>query len=295
MKTNFRNYVHESRFGQDYHKVFDFLTRINQLEVVTPNFLWGRWTWMISRPVDNESLKNRIGIWESHGEIVALATFELTFGEVFICVDRDYYYLMDEVIGYAKEKLSDKGALRIIINDQDREFKNAAERNGFKPTNDKQYVAKLDLAFDLNYSLPEGFHMVSMADNWDFYQYNRIMWRGFNHDGEPDQSQEDIEWRKTMLSSPHLTPELTVAVVDPDGNYVAHCGLWHRIGNAYAYVEPVATDPSYRKMGLAKSAIYEAVTRAKKFGAREAYVVSSQQFYYNIGFKPHSTETWWTL
>lgn len=164
-----------------------------------------------------------------------------------------------------------------------------------KPTNDKQYVAKLDLTNDLSYSLPDGFHLVSMADNWDFFQYNRIMWRGFNHEGEPDQTDEDIEWRKTMLSSPHLSPEITVAVVAPDGNYVAHCGLWHSFGDAYAYVEPVATDPNYRKMGLAKAAIYEAVSRAKKSGAKEAYVVSSQQFYYNIGFEPYATETWWKL
>jgi predicted N-acetyltransferase YhbS len=58
-----------------------------------------------------------------------------------------------------------------------------------------------------------------------------------------------------------------------------------------AYVEPVATDPDYRKMGLAKAAIYEAVLRAAKLGAKEAYVISSQQFYYNIGFRPNSTET----
>jgi hypothetical protein len=73
MKIKFRNYKNDARFGSDYCKVCNFLDRINQREVITPNFLWARWTWAISRPVDNENLKNEIGIWEDDGKIVALA------------------------------------------------------------------------------------------------------------------------------------------------------------------------------------------------------------------------------
>jgi len=295
MKINFRNYVNDARFGSDYHRVWDFLNRINQDQVTTPNFLWGRWTWMISRPVDNEDLKNKIGIWEDDGKIVALATFELAFGAVFISVDRNYRFLLQDIIDYAKESLSNNGALKIIINDNDKEFQSIAAQNGFRPTQRKETIAKLEINDELSYNLPEGFNMVSMADNWDFYQYDRVMWRGFDHDGEPEQTDEDIDWRKTMLSSPHLVPELTLSVTAPGGKYVSHCGLWHSPDNSYAYVEPVATDPEYRGMGLAKAAIYETVLRAKKLGAKEAYVGSSQQFYYNIGFRPHITETWWEL
>jgi predicted N-acetyltransferase YhbS len=75
---------------------------------------------------------------------------------------------------------------------------------------------------------------------------------------------------------------------------VSHCGLWYNLGDTYSYVEPVATDPEYRKMGLGKAVVYEALLRGMQLGAKEAYVVSSQQFYYNIGFKPFTTETWWT-
>ncbi len=295
MQATFRNYVNDKRFGSDYHKVVDFLKRINQGQVITPNFLWGRWVWMISRPVDNEEQRNLIRLWEDAGKIVALATFELTFGEVIICVDREYRHLLKEIILYAKNELAVDGNLSIIINDNDREFQAVAASNGFRPLEEKESVAVLDLKQDFNYNLPEGFGITSMAENRDLNKYNIVMWRGFNNQGEPDQSEEMIEWRKTMLSSPHLTPEITLAVVAPDGKYAAHCGLWHNVGDKYAYVEPVATDPDYRGMGLGKAAIYEAVRRVKKYGAREAYVVSSQQFYYNIGFRPHTTETWWKL
>ncbi|WP_353893865.1 GNAT family N-acetyltransferase [Proteinivorax hydrogeniformans] len=291
----FRNYVNNERFGSDYHKVVEFLKRVNKEEVVRPNYQWSRWTWFISRPLDNESSKNLIGLWEDDGNVVALATFELSFGNVYVTVDKNYKFLLQDIISYSKDKLSNNGALKIIINDHDKEFQRVAAKNGFRPTQNKQCVARLEITDDMSYELPEGFTVTSMADNWDFHQYNNVMWRGFGSKGEPDQSTEMIKWRKTMLSSPHLTPEITVAVAAPNGNYASHCGLWYHPEEKYANVEPVATDPDYRKMGLAKAAIYESVLRAAKLGAKEVYVVSSQQFYYNIGFRPYCTETWWEL
>lgn len=295
MKIKFRNYENDIRFGCDYHKVCDFLNRINQSEVITPNFLWARWVWMISRPVDNENQKNRIGIWEDAGKIVALATYELDFGEVFVCVDSDYSFLRQDILSYTKQSLSSEGSLKLIIADNDKKYQRLAIKNGFRPTQSKQNVSVLDISDEISYSLPNGFQTISMSDSWNFFQYNRIMWCGFDHEGEPTQNEDDIEWRKAMLSSPHIVPELIIAIVAPNGNYVSHCGLWYKPGDIYAYVEPVATDPGYRKMGLGKAAVYEAVLRAKKLGAKKAFVVSSQQFYYNIGFMPCATETWWEL
>lgn len=295
MTIKIRNYVQTERFGSDYHKVIEFLKRINQEEVVRPNFQWSRWAWFISRPLDNEEQKSLIGLWEDNGEIVAMVTFELRFGDVYVSVDKDYRFLLQDIISYAKDKLSNEGKLRIIIDDNDKEFQSIAAKNGFRATEKKQCVARLEITNELEYKLPEGFTVTSMADDWDFQQYNSVMWRGFGSQGEPDQSADMIQWRKTMLSSPHLTPEITIAVVAPNGNYASHCGLWYHPEEKYANIEPVATDPDYRKMGLAKAAIYEAVIRAAKLGAKEAYVVSSQQFYYNIGFRPHCTETWWEL
>jgi len=295
MEIKFRNYDNDRRFGDDYHKVCNFLKRINQSKVITPNFLWARWVWMISRPVDNENLKNKIGIWEDEGKIVALATYELTLGEVFVCVDFDYDFLKQDILRYAKYNLSCEDDLKVIISDSDVNFQSLASKSGFRPTQVKQNVSMIEISDEIKYKLPDGFRVISMADDWDFLQYNRVMWRGFDHDGEAPQDEDEIQWRKTMLSSPHLKSEIIIAIVAPNGNYVSHCGLWYNPGDTYSYVEPVSTDPEYRKMGLGKAVVYEALLRAKQLGAKEAYVVSSQQFYYNIGFKPFTTETWWEL
>ena len=165
---------------------------------------------MISRPVDDEHLRNRIGIWEDDGKIVALATYELAFGEVFVCIDCEYDFLMQDIFNYGKQNLSCSGRLMVIIADGNRKLQNIALKNGFRPTKSKQCVSTLEINDNVSYMLPEGFRFVSMADDWDFFQYNRVMWRGFDHGGEPSQDAEDIQWRKTMLSSPHIIPELII-------------------------------------------------------------------------------------
>ncbi len=293
MSIDERDYRNDTRFGSDYFKVCNFLIRINEKKIITPNFLWARWTWMISRPVDKEEQRNVIAIWEDRGVMVALATFELCFGEVYVCIDPEYRFLFPEILVHVESHLSGENGLKISIADHDRDFQKLAKSRGYYPSQKKQIVSVLDTDNAIKYCLPRGFKITSMAEGWDFYQYNRVMWRGFNHEGEPEQSHEDIEWRKTMLSSPHLMPELVVAVVAPDGNYVSHCGLWHISGIDYAYVEPVATDPDYRGMGLGKASVLETIIRARRSGAKEAYVCSDQQFYYRLGFYPVHTETWW--
>ncbi len=71
--------------------------------------------------------------------------------------------------------------------------------------------------------------------------------------------------------------------------------MWFDPRTGNAHVEPVATDPKYRKMGLGKAAVLEGVIRCGKRGAQSAFVGSSQQFYYNIGFDPIGGDTAWEL
>lgn len=55
-----------------------------------------------------------------------------------------------------------------------------------------------------------------------------------------------------MQSAPSFRKDLNVVVEAPDGSFVAYCGMWLEPVHAIAYVEPVATDPDYRRMGLGR-------------------------------------------
>jgi hypothetical protein len=107
------------------------------------------------------------------------------------------------------------------------------------------------------------------------FLYHQVLWKGFNHEGEPEEPVEiQIEGRRSELSGPHNNPRLKIAVMAPDGSFLSFCGMWYEL-----------------EMG--KAAVLEAVKRCKELGAERAYVGSSQQFYYRIGFRPCSTKTWW--
>jgi GNAT superfamily N-acetyltransferase len=293
MPATFRNYSGEKLYTKEYLKVREFIYRINKVKLQSAGFPWGRWEWMIGHSCLDDRYLNRIGIWEDNGEIVAVATYESELGDGYFLVDERYAFLKAEMLDYARRNLNKDSKFRALIDNNDREFQRIARRMGFCPTQDGEQLAAIDLSGPLHYRLPEGFSIVSMADNWDWQQYNRCLWRGFNHPGEADTSDETIAVRKRMLSGPGVNPETVICVAAPNGSYVSHCGTWYLPGENSALVEPVATDPDYRKMGLGRAAVLEAVTRCGKLGATQALVGSSQQFYYSIGFDPIHIETWW--
>ena len=295
MKVLFRNYSPEPFFTDDYRKVRDFLIRINSGKLNTPRILWGAWEWLITHGGLDQKNLSRIGLWEEDGVLIALATYESTLGEGFLCLDEAYGCLKPELIDYAKESLHDNGKLRLVLPDGDYEFQRAAIAQGFRSTQRSDRISALDIDALQPYALPDGYSFISMADDWNWHQYHRVMWRGFNHKGRPPYDEESISVRKQMLSSPMIDPKLVVSVAAPDGNYVSHCGMWYRPNDFYCYVEPVATDPDYRKMGLGKAVVLEAVRRCGELGAKQAIVGSDQQFYFNIGFYPTHILTHWEL
>jgi len=295
MKITFRNYTPEPFHTEDYLKVREFLVRINSGRLYTPEFLWGRWEWAVThswRDQDPTKLE-KIGLWEDEGKLIALATYELHLGRGYLIVDENYAHLKAEMIDYAQNALHDNGKIKLYLPNGDEGFQREALTRGWRPSQDYDRISVLDTDMIQPYALKDGFSFVSMADGWNWQQYNRVLHRGFNHEGAPKHDEETIAGQKRALSSPMINPELIVAVVAPDGNYVAHCGMWYKLGEFHCYVEPVCVDPDYRKMGLGKAVVLEAIRRCAELGAKQAVVTSGQQFYYNIGFYPIKTMTYW--
>ena len=81
---------------------------------------------------------------------------------------------------------------------------------------------------------------------------------------------------------------VTHSYLQRDG--LSKIGIWEDGGEVVA---PVAADPAYRKTGLGRAAVLEAVRRCGELGAARAYAGSSQQLYDRIGFRPFATSTAW--
>jgi len=106
-------------------------------------------------------------------------------------------------------------------------------------------------------------------------------------------NEEELESRRRMFETPKARLDLKIAVAAPSGDFVAFCGMFHEPAGRFAYVEPVATDPDYRRMGLGKAAVLEGIRRCGTLGATKAFVGNDLPIYRAIGFKEvYNSECW---
>ena len=146
------------------------------------------------------------------------------------------------MLAYAEEHLSvatnERKELRIYINDRDIELQRIATEMGYRTGAGSEEMSHL--------VIPDPFPALALPE-------------GFRLKSLADEN-------------------LNVVVEAPGGNFVSYCGMWFEPVNRIAYVEPVATDPDYRRMGLGRAAVLEGVRRCGERGATVAYVGTAMPF-----------------
>ena len=106
-------------------------------------------------------------------------------------------------------------------------------------------------------------------------------------------SDDELEGRRQMFDTARGRRDLKIVTVAPNGDFASFCGMFYEPQHRVAYVDPVATDPRYRRLGLGRAAVLEGIRRCGALGATVAYVGSDQQFYRSIGFtKVYDSECW---
>ncbi len=291
MNIKIRNFIDQAGYCDDFQKVCAFLIRINQNEVVAPNWLWARWVWQYDS--HENTTQSQFGIAESNGKVVGITLYDHGLGEAFFCVDKDYQYIKPQLIDFAINNLHLNGDIRLALPNGDLVYQHSAAQKGFIATNEILSMLRIDIN-DNTYTLPYGYKIMSFADKgFDADKFFDAIWKGFDNKRERTEAEMESVKNREGFDKPYFDPDLRILVVAPNGDYAAHCGMWYIPGSEYAYVEPVFTLPEYRQLGLGKAAVLEGVSRCGKLGAKHAYVLSSQQFYYSIGFYPYQNDTWW--
>jgi predicted N-acetyltransferase YhbS len=237
-----------------------------------------------------------IGIWEARGHVAAVVHPEHTMGEAYFEVDPDDAVPWPDLLDYAEERLSvpERGVrrLRIAVHDADVGFQQLASSRGYVPLDERDPMSALAVAEAQSPApLPAGFRLRSLADDNDLGKVDRALWRGFNHGDEPPEGGEAD--RELMQSAPNYRHDLNIVVQAPTGQFVSYCGMWYEPVRSIAMVEPVATDPDYRRMGLGRAAVLEGVRRCAALGATVAYVGSTKSFYQSMGFRRAYGSTFW--
>lgn len=278
--------------------ISDFLYGLYQPNNRDGNWFQPIWEYAYTHPWFDEEAVPRIGIWEDAGTMVAVTLYELRLGEAFFQIHPAYAHLKPEMLAYAEQHLTsttDQGKryLKAYVNDCDTAFEHVVRSRGYEkePASHRpmsQFVIPDPFP---PIRLPDGFRLKSLADDNDLAKIDRVLWRGFNHPGEPPA--DGPKGRKKMQSGPHFRKDLTIVVETPNGAFVAFGGLWFDPVNRFGYVEPVATDPDYRRMGLGTAAVLEGIRRCGEIGATVAYVGTDMPFYLAMGFKKLFTLNCW--
>ncbi len=255
---------------------------------------------MHGHPMLDRSALGRIALWKDDGEIVAVAHYESRVGEAFFQFHPGYRHLRQEMLDYAEQHLygvseDGKRTVRVYVNDTDEEFGSLVSGRGYeKDEHNTRPLAQFIIPDPFpRIKLPAGYRLTSLAEGCEWGKVHRVLFRGFNNSGEPPAGEAELEERRRMFDTPKARRYLKIFVEAPNSDFVSICGMFFESTHHYAYVEPVATDPDYRRMGLGKAAVLEGIRRCAALGASVAYVGSDQEFYLSIGFKVIYTSECW--
>lgn len=266
-----------------YQQVCDFLIEINKENNYHNNWNWARFEWMYEHPLTQKELLPYMGLWFDDNHLVGAALIDMFFGEAFVGVLNDYQSLYREVLKYAFDNLKDDQGLGISFHDENIEEINEAIKQGFSKVEAEEIDCEINLKDKLPISLPDGFNFETYDAEKNAKEIEWLFYQGFDHGNDKEEFLK--QYKEPTGSRPHFNPYLCIVIKDKQGDLVASASTWYDTRTDYAYLEPVCVVPSYRKLGLGKTAVYIAVNHARELGAKRVIVNSEQEFYQRIGFK----------
>lgn len=297
MSVQFRPYSNR----EDYERVDAFLITHHKPGNTDGNWIEPMWEYMHFHSLMDSNSLEKIGVWEENERIVAVVHYEWHLGEAFFQIDPAYQHLFPVLLDHAEHHLTgirrDDGRkyLKAYVNDNAPDFQAVVKARGYvvDPEERRPMDAWAIPADFPAIKLPEGYCLTSLADEPDWLKLHRVLHRGFDHAGEPPMDEQSLAERRRMFETPKARMDLKIAVKARDGSFVSFCGMFYEPEGKFCYVEPVATDPDHRRLGLGKAGVLEGIRRCAALGAETAYVGNDLPVYQSVGFKIIYTSDAW--
>lgn len=280
------NYKDSIRFNSQYGEIRKFLQTAAD-NGYNEHFHWGRFDWMMAHScLDVDMLPKNALFRNETGEPVGAVMYDTDFNDRwYILHSVADENLLEQMIEYVTETDIDTAVIKANL--KDTVLCGLLEKAGFE----KQYsesVLEMDLSHSLSFRLPQGFCLNTPDSEIDDWQWQLVIYHGFDHEGIPQEPDEEVAKAQKHLE----ISEYIKTFAMKNGEYAAHCGVWYNGGNT-AYIEPVVTVPEHRGKGLGRAVVYEALNRAKERGAKRAIVLSDQEFYMRLGMTKSSEVSTW--
>lgn len=284
---------------QDFDKVSEFLTQNYEKELRNGYFLQPLFEYGQNHDLFKYHCSHRNRIWEADGEIVGIVFYEMMFlGKCFMVTRPKYQYLKEEMLTYAEEKiaLTQKGktSLGVWTTDANTEDISLLKGKGYALV-DKENIMEYDYTNGFEHpELPKGFRIVE-GEDIDPHKLAWCDWKGFDNGDLLEEGLTEEQRRyetEHLMSAPHYRKDLTTVIEAPDGEYACVAGMWLDGEHDYAYLEPLATIPKYRRMNLGTIALMEGMKKTAKEGKKYCDG-GSHPFYKAIGFEKGGERQLW--
>lgn len=312
-----RNYEPNSNFV----RIRDFLAK--KYDAFPGPFNWGIERWNYARyfvapmigaygkepdAADEASLKaislweDLVRVWEDDdGNIIGVTCIEhpdpsdRQYGEIFVQRHPEHLDLLEEMIVFGEAHYMNPQMKRVFTwaYDDDADLIAVLKDRGYE-RKDEPVSHHLEYTFGKfpELELPDGFRLLSMAEENNIDKRREIFGRGFNHEA-PKEWPSAYSYRE-LQKAPDYRKEHDLFIVAPDGTYAACCIVWYDEVNHVGHLEPLGTHPKYRRMGLATQIQFEGMRRLKALGATCMPMTGGfEPFYRAIGFAEQRSQHPW--
>lgn len=285
MKSIMRPYQNE----EDYWRIRGFLRQImivnSRRELSWHVARWDYWIWFANPDIEKIQLEENVFIWEAaNGQIAAVLNPE-GHGNAFpqIHPHFDTPELKEEIVKAAEERLTTKGEdgrrkVWFWLDSQEKALQEILTRRGFHRVEEAgnqevQHRRSLDEPLADVPQVP-GYTIRPMEGGLELLERCYASGLGFHNDDihTARDNRDHPEWYHHIQSAPLYRRDLDIVAVASDGSVASFATAWFDDVSRTAYIEPVATVPAYRKHGLGKAVIFEALHRLKRMGCKIAFI-----------------------
>ena len=290
--------------SRDMEKVIELLLTCKRVEsidrflpfmlrlVLTPSSL------LSSTSID---LATDVRIWRRNdGTVCGFALVDLSVWGLFYLVrpSEEGGALEQEILSWACNRArhigqSESIALRCRrVREDNPKRISSLERRGFRREDDRQglrMVRPLDVPLDKPL-IPQGFKIRHLSGQDEIEAYVALV-------NSTIPKATAVEAHQKWIETPEYIPELDLIAVADDGTFAAFCQSYYdpvdlmQSERREGWTDPIGTAPAYRKKGLARAIVLEALWRLKDKGIEDAVLgvagsnEVAQKLYESIGYR----------
>ncbi|TDQ39823.1 GNAT family N-acetyltransferase [Aureibacillus halotolerans] len=247
-----------------------------------PNYHIGDLAWQRYRHVGREDDWNT-AIWQIDGNPVAWGWIQ-TPGELICQVDPNFPEVAKDVIDWF-DKTTKTNEHKVTVLETEPHLISVLEDSLYHPLpGNPEVLTKISLdRFLFPVHLPDKFKGRHIKGSEDLTNRVAVHKAAFHKTRVTEESYLNV-----MNAYPYDS-SLDWVIESPDGEFVASCLIWFDEVNKVGLLEPVGTDPRFRRMGLASSVCKLALNALIEKGAKTAVVVCTSpdvfELYKSIGFE----------